>query len=181
MRQFLFLMLALLPLVGFGQGSGGISVAGMSNTLEGHFTETSGPFGAHVGIWGEYKASSWFGLHSSIQYAMKGGRVGDIEVNQDYLTLSITPRFHVSDGDESAEFIFGIGGYTNLSKVGSDVAGFGDIGIALQSGVAWHRIAGLIFIQRGFVDILPDLPKKQWWVSVGVGVEINLLRHRPKS
>lgn len=169
MKAIVFVVaLFSLPMAAWGQVHGGIQAGIYDASLAGHFTDPQGRAAYSAGIWMERDFNSWFGLKTDLLYMPRGGRVLEQKLKAEFISLGLMPRFRIADGASNVNLLAGVGAFTHFSLESDDVFNKGEIGPQFELGAELGPVALLLTGQFGLLDAVPDLPKRQRWVSIGL-------------
>lgn len=180
MKQMLLLVALCAPVWIWGQNP--VSVGGYAGmfdcNMDGKFTESKSRSAFGGSLWAEWNVKEWLGLKSELSYMPRGGQIEGVELEANYLALSVTPRFHLADGSSPAHLVAGVGVFTHLMALGDkdQALNTGDVGACIELGVEWRLFSILAKGQIGFLDVIPGLDKSQRWGAFGLGIEVPFLR-----
>jgi hypothetical protein len=172
MKTTVFLVaLCILSGAVFGQVHGGLQAGVYNSTLAGEFTSPQGRTSYSAGIWMQRDFVPWFGLKADILYMPRGGRLFEQNLEADFISLGITPRFRVKDLSSEVNLLVGVGPFTHFGLESEDLFNKSEIGPQFEIGAEWGRVSLVFSGQIGLLDAIPDLPKHQRWVSIGLALQ----------
>ena len=184
-RNLVFVLFALVSVVGFSQVSWNAKVGMNISNFTGDF-DMNAKVGFKIGGGMEYGFNEIWSLQPSLFVSSKGAKKDELSVNAVYLELPVmaAARFKVADNTNivlsaGPYFACGIAGNSkvDLGKGRLEVDTFGDDGLLKRGdvglGIGVAAEFGKIIVgldgQFGFVDVMDDVNGKNLNVSISVG------------
>ena len=166
-RNLVFVLFALVSVVGFSQVSWNAKVGMNISNFTGDF-DMNAKVGFKIGGGMEYGFNEIWSLQPSLFVSSKGAKKDELSVNAVYLELPVmaAARFKVADNTN-----IDLGkGRLEVDTFGDDgLLKRGDVGLGIGVAAEFGKIIAGLDGQFGFVDVMDNVNGKNLNLSISVG------------